>query len=663
MSELRNYRLTAKYAAISARLGHDDRQLRRGTRSRASSRCVWLLLLASALALAACGDDEPGAPDVTYYRDIEPIVHTVCSCCHAAGGPAGITLNEETMPALARVAHQRVVDREMPPWPPAGGDNPEFIGDLSLSAEQIDLFGDWVDAGAPLGDLADRQEGLSCSREGPSGQADIAVKMPEAYLPDPGLEDDVRCFLIDLPIADNTWVTALSWDIEHTAGVHHIGGAAAAPEVRAQAEALDAQHPGPGWPCTGGLGVPVVAGFGANSGSNGLLLPSGTGIFVPQDAFLVLTVHYWLPGINEADRSGVKLWTSPAQGLRPLIPWTMQAPSDLPCPTGVTSDPGDRCSRDFAIDQVDGFDPLITRAFNDLFLKQCGYDLGALLDEPDYTMDNPEQFLLARECTKAFPYDGTVYWVHGHMHTRGHSARVERRTTAADPYTPLLDIPRWDWRYEASYAIRDGVSIAAGDDVHVTCEFDNGAAAQPARVDQPTVRELPRYIVAGEGRADEMCTGTLTFTPAPHAGQNYPSLCHEAKAKYDDRCGPSMEWLSERLFLPNGNACGGIAERLSVQLFQSPDDFIDRLWCNPEPTDDIGQTCRSGLTCAIYTCNWNETCIANTCRPSLSPQAAYRLDNVLWCAKPWCTDEAGDDGVLCAGVGCTSFFTTCWGPN
>jgi hypothetical protein len=91
------------------------------------------------------------------------------------------------------------------------------------------------------------------------------------------------------------------------------------------------------------------------------------------------------------------------------------------------------------------------------------------------------------------------------MHLLGTSIRVE-----LNPGTPrarvLLEIPRWDFHWQASYVLRQPVKAAAGDVVRVTCRHDAGLR----RTTQP--KAAPRYVLWGEGTTDEMCLGILQVT-------------------------------------------------------------------------------------------------------------------------------------------------------
>lgn len=98
--------------------------------------------------------------EVTYARDIAPILQNTCENCHRPGTAAPMALRsyEEVRP-WASLIKDRVSKRIMPPWPLDKTIGiQEFKNDISLSDAQIATIVKWVDAGAPLGNPADLPE-------------------------------------------------------------------------------------------------------------------------------------------------------------------------------------------------------------------------------------------------------------------------------------------------------------------------------------------------------------------------------------------------------------------------------------------------------------------------------------------------------------------------
>src|ERR1700741_2870143 len=108
--------------------------------------------VAAAPALAA---DAP--KQVTFSKDVAPILQAKCQQCHQPNSIAPMSLMtfQEARP-WARSIKERVSTRQMPPWhiDPSVGVQ-KLKNDMSLSEEQIDTIVKWVDSGALQGDPKD----------------------------------------------------------------------------------------------------------------------------------------------------------------------------------------------------------------------------------------------------------------------------------------------------------------------------------------------------------------------------------------------------------------------------------------------------------------------------------------------------------------------------
>src|SRR5450432_445149 len=120
---------------------------------------ILIAMVAQISALAA--DSKPanaGAREqVTFSKDVAPILQAKCQECHQPNSiaPMSLITFQEARP-WARSIKERVATRQMPPWHidrTVGVQH--FKNDMSLSDEQVDTIVRWVDAGAPQGDPKD----------------------------------------------------------------------------------------------------------------------------------------------------------------------------------------------------------------------------------------------------------------------------------------------------------------------------------------------------------------------------------------------------------------------------------------------------------------------------------------------------------------------------
>ena len=127
------------------------------SRPTGASIAAVLIGLASAVASASSG----GEATATYYKDVLPIIQENCQTCHRPGGrnlsglvaPMSFMTYEETRP-WARAIERKVEAREMPPWF-ASAPKGVFANERGLTDPEIRTIVEWVEAGAPSGDVAD----------------------------------------------------------------------------------------------------------------------------------------------------------------------------------------------------------------------------------------------------------------------------------------------------------------------------------------------------------------------------------------------------------------------------------------------------------------------------------------------------------------------------
>ena len=401
-----------------------------------------------AIALCACqsADRVP-----TWHRDVRSIVTQSCATCHTAGAIAPFVLQSYAdVFARRSLVRTQIESRKMPPWPPAPG-CAEYADDRSLPEQDRATLLSWIDGGAPEGDPADAR---------PS-----SPPPPGAYQPVLA-PDEYRCFLLDWPETQRRYVTGFVAKPGNAAIVHHVLVFLAAPAQVAQFQALDDADPAPGYKCFGGPGglTPTLGGW--TPGSRGGDFPVGTGVPVDPGSKIILQVHYNLPrGLGPSDQTSIQLKLDTAVDRQAfLLPWA--DPSWLNARTMV-----------IPAGQAD-----VRHAFT--------FSPGAYLG------------LITSGAIPPGPF--TVYGAGSHQHLRGTRNRLEIQR-AGGARECLLDIPRWDFHWQGTYALKTPKRVETGDSISIECHWDNSAANQPGGA-------LPRELNWGEGTEDEMCLGFLYIT-------------------------------------------------------------------------------------------------------------------------------------------------------
>jgi hypothetical protein len=461
------------------------------------------------LVLLASSGSAPAAtvPAPAFARDVAPIVRATCLGCHRDGGIAPFAFRtERDLASRAALIVSALTEHRMPPWPPSSR-SPLYVGEARRTLDQRErkTLVDWAraqlvrpGAARPSDPVGEPPPAATATRPGETVRE---LAMPAPYRPSGtnGSTDDYRCFLLDPALTRDVFVTSARIVPGAASLVHHVILYRVAPASVAEAQALDRRTPGSGWTCFGGPGV----GGATSRGQGGLLddagwiaawapggggdrLRPGTGIALPAGNRIVMQVHYNLLNGRRPDRSRALLTTVPGtRGLTPVETMLLPAPVELACPKGES---GPLCDRTAAVfDQIDRFGADAAVIPSGLLLL-CGLDAA-----------HPAPTAVTR-CSRRIGRPVTIQAVGGHMHLLGRSIRVE-----LNPGTPrarlLLEIPRWDFHWQAVYQLAQPVTAGPGDVLGVTCRHD------------ATLRTgAPRYVLWGEGTTDEMCLGIVQVT-------------------------------------------------------------------------------------------------------------------------------------------------------
>ncbi|MEO7331875.1 MAG: monooxygenase [Minicystis sp.] len=408
---------------------------------------------------AGTSSGDPPGNGLAYYRDIKPIFDAKCASCHYEGGigPFAVTSYADFQPYLALIK-QKVTSKEMPPWL-ADDSCTDYVADRSLDDAQIKTIGDWVDGGGLEGDAKDEGKPVDVGPTYALSRVDLSLSLPTDYLQvkEP---DDYRCFVIDWPKSDVTYVTGFRANPGNAKVVHHVIAFLAPPSQVDTVKKLDDAEPGEGYTCFGGPGFNQTNWIGAWApGSLGTDYPVGTGIKVEPGSKVVLQVHYnTLTAGKQKDRTSIDFKLDPTVTKEATIqPWTN--------PTWLSNKPTMKIPA-FEADTMHSF------AFD------------------------PTPFL-----SKGKPF--LMYSANLHMHQLGTHAKLTIQRKEGDEDC-LLDIPKWNFHWQGSYGFPTPKVFHPGDKVYLECHWDNTPPMQPI-VDGKA--QMPKDVFWGESTTDEMCLG------------------------------------------------------------------------------------------------------------------------------------------------------------
>jgi hypothetical protein len=306
----------------------------------------------SALLVVPVGASTTPSPrvrEVTFAKDIAPILQQHCQICHQPGsiGPMPLITYEQVKP-FASLIRQRVEARIMPPFHiDKSVGITSFKNDNSLSDEEIATIAAWAEQGAPQGTLADMPPPVKWPDEtvwqnqSRLGAPDLILKSAPYTVPERGQDGWWRP-TTPTGLTEPRWVRAVEVKPSYPLGrkvTHHT-----------LVTLLQQEQ-----------GVTGLASTAANVGSAGLLTewaigkvgeiyPENTGKLMLPGSQIRWEVHYWPNGqVVQDDQVTMAIWFYP-KGQEPkyrtiLNFWNVAPGGELEIPPGQKTTRTRSCCR------------------------------------------------------------------------------------------------------------------------------------------------------------------------------------------------------------------------------------------------------------------------------------------------------------------------------
>jgi tetratricopeptide (TPR) repeat protein len=428
----------------------------------------------SAMPAVRQGSSAPSPPpQVTYNRDIAPIVFHSCSICHRPGEAAPFSLL--TYSEVKKHARQ-IVDvtqsRLMPPWLPEPQEL-KFADDMRLPDAQIDLIRRWVEQGAVEGDPADLPPTPKFVEGWRLGEPDLILQAEKALVLPPQGTDTYWNFIFRVLIQQTRWVKAVEIRPGDKRYVHHAN-------ILVDREGSSRKRetePGAGF---GGMEIRVESQvFDPDShllfwkpGTIPYVEPEGMALRLDKGTDLILNTHLQPSGKPEVIYPSIGLY------------FTSQAATKF---------------------------PMLLQLENDIKL-----DIPA--GQKDFTVT--DQFTL--------PVDVDLMAIYPHAHYLGKDIQAFATLPDGTKKT-LIHLPQWNLNWQAVYRYAEPVRLPKGTTVSLRYVYDN-SDDNPLNPNHPPVR-----VVAGNRSSDEMCHLWLQVLPVNYnPAQGDPRmLLQEALARHN----------------------------------------------------------------------------------------------------------------------------------
>jgi Copper type II ascorbate-dependent monooxygenase, C-terminal domain len=182
-------------------------------------RTVLVVLIAASALLV--GSNISSAREVTFSKDVAPIVYRSCAECHRPGeiGPMSLLSYKDVRP-WAKSIREKVIKREMPPWH-ADPNFGKWSNDRSLSQKDIDTITAWVDGGAREGDAKDLPPAPKFVQGWSIGTPDVVISVPEQAIPAQGVVP-YQYITVPTNFAEDKWVSAAEIRSTGRSAMHHV---------------------------------------------------------------------------------------------------------------------------------------------------------------------------------------------------------------------------------------------------------------------------------------------------------------------------------------------------------------------------------------------------------------------------------------------------------
>lgn len=269
-----------------------------------------LLLCASAAATLA------SAAEVTFYKDVLPVLQKNCQECHRPGeaAPMALITYADARP-WAKALKQAVLRGSMPPWY-ADSKHGKFVNERRLTAADIEVLSAWADTGAKPGSAKDAPAPRQFVSGWNIGQPDRVIAMPRAFAVPAQGTIEYQYVIIPTGFTQDTWVEKAEVRPGNRAVNHHIIAFIRPPgskwfasekpnEIfvpkargeRRQNNSNDESAPS--------VGVELLAGYAP--GLQATEAPDGAAKLIKAGSDIVLQLHYTANGTATEDLSRIGL--------------------------------------------------------------------------------------------------------------------------------------------------------------------------------------------------------------------------------------------------------------------------------------------------------------------------------------------------------------------
>ena len=256
-------------------------------------RCSGILVIALVMTVTVAGvaTSVAAQDEVTFTRDVAPILYGKCVSCHRPGelAPMALRTFDEVRP-WARGIRDKVLSGEMPPWF-AESRLGYFKNDPRLTEDEVATLTRWVEVGAPQGDPDDLPVLPTFIDGWQLGDPDLIATLPEVTVPAEG-DDYYPDLSHTLDLTEKRWIRAIEVRPSNRKVAHHSVIFTSSGGIQGTGTE------------SGFFDVLAVWSVGTNPHE----FPEGMGRWVYPGQRWTVNAHYHPSGIVETDQTEVGLY-------------------------------------------------------------------------------------------------------------------------------------------------------------------------------------------------------------------------------------------------------------------------------------------------------------------------------------------------------------------
>lgn len=263
-------------------------------------------LFAAVVAVSAPPPKDSGA-NVTFNKDILPILQKNCQNCHRPGevAPMSLVTYQDARP-WAKAIKAAVVTQKMPPWFMDPKYDSHFSDVRRLSEADVKTLTAWADSGAPEGDAKDKPATLAF-QDGWNLKPDLVIEMPNVFhVPATGTIE-YQYTLVNYTFTEDTWIAAAEMRPGNSQVVHHGEVWVRPPGSKWMAGAkAGVSYPMPEMPKRPEDYIDVIGKFNPGLGAQTFVF-GDSAKFIPKGSDVVFEIHYTAIGKAVDDKTKVGL--------------------------------------------------------------------------------------------------------------------------------------------------------------------------------------------------------------------------------------------------------------------------------------------------------------------------------------------------------------------